>query len=263
MTKRLILKISLPIFFFLFSLSNLVNSQFYGKTINSIEFVGDLLVKEKELRSIIDLDLNDLYSREKIRRSVLLLYSKGIYENILVDVVDYRDGVKVTFRLVGRYLIKGIKVKGNFPFVKDTILKAASLGKNSVYSHEDLLKYKDKIRDFLKIQGYRDAKVNIDEVLDTIRKEVDLTITVDKGQKTRIEKLKIDGSPYYSDRRIAKKSGLFFLPPFIDRGKVLKKSTIDNSVKNLEGFYHDEGFYNAEIQKPEIEIDQKRNTARR
>jgi outer membrane protein insertion porin family len=261
LSRRFLSKFILLLILYVIILSHQAECYFSGKKITEIDFSGDLIIKEKEVRAIIALEKGNNYSLEKISRSVRLLHDKGIYENIIVDAVDFEAGVKITFKLVGKNLIKKIKVSGNLPFVKDTILKAATLEKKAPYDAGNIQKYKDKISDFLKSRGYRNSIVTIEKDIDIDEKSVDLKIKIDKGVKTRIYKLDVDGKPYYKNKKISKKSGLFFFPPFSNTGNVLKSATIDNSIKNLEEFYIDEGFYKAEIGMPEITINKNNKLA--
>jgi len=231
------------------------------RKITSIEFRGDLRAKEKNLRAILNIETGDTYSREAIRRAVYLLYAKGIYENIVVEATEHEDGIKLSFHLIGNYLIKSIKVKGNFPYLKSTILKAARIELGKEYDKSEICKARERLIGYFKGLGYRKTKVDMEEEIDQKSKDVKLTIAIDKGFRTWIDDVEIRGKPYFPDKKILRKSKLFYFIPFILRGKVLKRSNIETSLQSLEEFYHDKGFHQAEIKKPEIILSEEKNLA--
>jgi len=236
-------------------------ADFQGKKIVGIDFTGNVRAKEKELRTILNIKAGDLYSLKEIRRSLNLIYAKGIYENILVDAIEQDEGVFITYNLIGKYLVRKVRVKGNFPFLKDTILKEATIKINGEYITVQIESYVKRLISFFESQGYRKAIIKIEEDIDEETKDVELVIKIKRGFRTRIKDVQIQGRAYYSDNKIRRKSRLFYFIPFLMKGKILKKPTLDGSIEKLENFYQKKEFYQSEIDKPKIIFDDKKNKA--
>ncbi len=114
-------------------------------------------------------------------------------------------------------------------------------------------------------KGYLDAKVNIVQTPNAGNPDmIDLTISVDKGKRVKIDKIDFTGNDSFTDKTLRAKGFKDTKQKRLSIGGILKPSKFvpekyQKDKKNLVNFYNEKGFRDALINKDEVTRNPKNN----
>ncbi|MFQ3675762.1 MAG: outer membrane protein assembly factor BamA [Endomicrobiia bacterium] len=225
-------------------------SQLSAKKISSIEFVGLINVKLKEVTSKIQTKKGDLFNQKNISDDVQKLSETGYFD--LVEVNFDENTKKLTFKVQEKPFIKKIELRGNKKVSTGKIKEEISLKEKEYFDELKVAESKSKILDLYDEKGYIDTVVNIEKVVDSNNK-VHVIILVTEGKKVVIERIEIKGNQKYSQGKILRLMEL-------KRKKVFRENKLKTDIEKISDYYKNRGFYDVWISTPEIISDDIKQT---
>lgn len=257
--------ILLAILFSSFAKSYSIQSQFEGKIVKKVDFVGIRKTKGKKIE-YVDLenaDQDDLYEvcvieedfpfkAEELREGIKAVFNEGKFADVQVEVKEYQDGVWVRFFCEERPLIANIEYKG-LEEVQENVLNEAILVKRGEVLRTDLIERSTKIiKDKYIEQGLFNALVQY-----KITKEegeensVIVVFIVDEGEEIKIEKVSILGAKKIPDHKLigimkTEEKGFFVDGNF-------NRSDLEEDKRKIIAMYKKNGYLDAEIIEEKVE----------
>lgn len=190
---------------------------------------------------------------EKLSNVIKKLWDLELFSDINLYVTGL-DGTKVDLRLdiqevpeLNEVKVRGIKKKKADPFIKDNGLnKGAKVTENLITTTDNY------IENFYKKKGYFNSKVivNTIDAADSIAgNKVNMVISVDKGERVKIAKIRFEGNEELSDKKLRKamkntKQQNFFR--VLKRSKYIKDDYEMDKVSIIDK-YKEKGFRDARI----------------
>jgi outer membrane protein insertion porin family len=172
-------------------------SKYEGMIIRKIEFTGLKNVDAGDL--LIELEQTDIYNgfplkASEVRKAIKLVFDKGQFEDVSVEVEEFQDGVKLRFvckerPVISKISFKGVKEKSNIdlenliPVKEGDVLKLDIL-ENSIKLMKN--KYKE--------DGFYNAVINYKLNKNEKNNTVELFFIVDEGEEIKVEKISILGA---------------------------------------------------------------------
>lgn len=192
---------------------------------------------------------------DEITNAVNRFWKQGLFSDIkiLADKIQ-NDSIWLELRLTSRPRISNITYSGMKKSERDDIEKKIGMVKGNQITRNQMDRAKVIIKSYFKEKGFGDAEVFIREKPDLAhKKQVILTIDVDKKEKIKVHEIDIEGNAAIKDRKLKwamkktnEKGNLFNLWRLF-RTKKFVESNYKNDKQNIISKYHELGYRDAEI----------------
>lgn len=236
---------------FLFVTSVFAKKEVKPPKIRAIEIQGLRNVKKRVVTNAIAISKGDRFDQKKIDTDISNIYKLGLFSDVAADVSDFKDGIKVTFIVQEKLIVKKIDFKGNKKFSNRKLRKEISTKKKEGYDTRKIQDDIGKITTLYKDKGYADVKVEDFSTTDEISGFATVTFSITEGKKVLIGGVKITGVKGFKVKKIKK---LFTTK----RKKVYKDETFNDDIKKVITFYKDRGYLDIKVLEPEIRYNDMR-----
>jgi len=246
--------IILIIFFIQLSLS--------AEIIESILVEGNQKVSKDTILFYMKSKVNDIYSETFLRKDFKTLWDTGFFENIKIETENTSSGITIKIIVKENPFISAITYKTGKKITKNNIIE--KLQENSIiltpfsyYNPVKLKKVEKIVNDMLLEKGYNEGKVNIITKMEN--KQMDITINVIQGPKTRIGTIVFPGldpklvSPGFL-RRGMKKNRPHNLLSTISSKDIYNKDNIKEDLDEVKLRLHQKGYLEAKVGTPSFSL---------
>jgi len=174
---------------------------------------------------------------------------------VQVDIKSTPQGKEVIFIVAERPSIKEILVKGNDKVKLDDIKEKITLKIRSILNLEKVKEDSEQIRKLYFSKGYYGVKVEYKaDYLET--NEAVVTFTISEGPKGRIQKIIFKGNKKIKSSQLkklmtTKKRNIFSI---ITKTGILDEDALKNDIQLLTAYYFDQGYLEAKISEPKIDL---------
>ncbi len=233
--------------------------------IDKITVYGLYRMTEEAFLHAMGVHDGDPYDPAALRRSFRKLWDLGLFEDITIEADDGPDGGKIVV----------VKVQ------ERPVLTSVSYEENDILNRtqiEDQLKEKEirlrlgkpldrravadaeaAIREYLGQKGFLDSKVHA-EIRDVTDKTRAVYFSISPGGKTRIRKIVFRGNELFGDRKLRKQLELtaprkWYWP--WSKKNLYHPLKWDQDAGNIRELYQDNGYLDAELRAPIIEVKEK------
>jgi len=226
--------------------------------VKEIAIQGNRKIEKQAILHKIRTKIGEKFDPQNVDEDIKAIYDIGYFEDIKVDIKEIEGGLRVTYIVSERPLIKKITFRGNKKVKTETLQEKIDITTGSILNPYLLKKNIQSLTQFYKDEGY--YLVEIDSRTKKISEDQgELIFDIKEGQKVKIRKVIIDGNRSFSDKEIekvmkTKKHGLF---SFITSSGYLKKETLSEDIQKVEDFYFDQGFIQAAIQEPKVSFNKQ------
>lgn len=215
-------------------------------TITKITFKGSYRVSEETLRDALSLQVGQPFSKARLENSLDDLRRWGVFANTEVLVVYDDQKIELHYELSQGYLIKDVKISGNYPLLKSQVKRALFLNPGSIYQKDRLEEQIDRLDKFYEKEGYFGTTVLAIEDYDEDNLQVTLYFKIKKGTTYRIRNTTVEGGEAVHPGRI--KSIIFTFTHF--KPKSLKKD-----LQKITRIFKKKGFVRARVRVGEESFD--------
>ena len=202
--------------------------------------------EEKRFRQILDASIRPLYeARGRLRIA---------FPKITTEPVQDVDGLRVTVEVSEGepYTLGGVKADAE-PAMQRELLRAGNLKTGDLANFDDIKQGIERMRAVVRRNGYLHAKADVDRELNDAKKEVNLTVRIEPGQRFTFTKLNIVGLDILTEPAIRKmwaiKEGQPFNPDYPDSflARIREDMVLDNLGKTKSEVKTDEKAGTAEV----------------
>lgn len=251
----------LVVIFFSEQTSYTLPSQFKGKIVKKVEYIGlkkrendtyELIpiknIDEKDLRAMCLTEEGYPLDPKVLADDMNSLIKEGEFLNLEVEVAEYQDGVKVRFLCEERPMIDRVEFRGMEELpetdLSDTVLLKAGDAMRKDLAEQSLVLLKEKYIS----EGFFNVIVTYD-VEEVEKKDsenlINLVFKVDEGEEIKIEKISLLGTSKLNDTRLrgfmeSKEDGIFSEGMF-------NRATYEMDKQKILAFYRQEGYLDADI----------------
>ena len=250
--KRLVVFIAL----FLVALGVNVYAQ-NGGTITKVEIDGNRVVEDEAILRVLNTQPGDPYSEERVSQDLQKIIGMGYFEDVTIDVENAAGGGKVVrFIVKERPAVAQVEFTGNRLIETDDLVEAVDYTLYSILDTNKILDAMDAIRELYKQKGFYNVKVAHEEVPIEGR-EVILRFKITEGERVYIKKIEFIGNKAFDNDDLEDEMELETkgLLAFITDSGILKQEKLDQDVQKLNDFYHNRGYLNAQVGRPEVRTE--------
>lgn len=226
-------------------------------TVKEVALEGNRRIQDAVILGRIQTKIGDPFVPAALREDVKAIFALGFFDDVQLRVEEFEGGVKVTFVLVERPLVREIRFEGNRAIKTDELQEKAELRLGTLYNPVDIQKAEERIRARYEELGYFRAEITpVTER--TPEGDVKVVFQIEEGLKLKIDHIEFVGNQALSASQLRgamktkERQYLFF------RGTV-QREEFEDDIDRILALYADHGHIQARIESHEIVVDETVN----
>ncbi|MFH1578043.1 MAG: POTRA domain-containing protein, partial [Candidatus Omnitrophota bacterium] len=177
-----------------------------SKLVTAIEIYGNRSISNITILSKMKTQVGSIYSKNVVNDDLKRLYLLGYFSDIDIKTEDFKDGIKITIRVVERPIIEKIKFSGfRYLRVKEETLREVIKSRPAQYLDYPTLKEDSQtLKGMYVKKGFSETGVDYKVEVNEKTNRADVEFIAGEGRKMKIRKIYIEGNKYLPDKRILK-----------------------------------------------------------
>jgi len=200
---------------------------------------------------------------EEISAAIKKLGKLGLFDEISFYVNKVQnDSIYLDLNIVELPKLNQVKFVGVKKTKTEGLIKDNSLNKGKVVNENLITTTKNYIENKYKKDGFYNTKVNINTVKDTSTvNSVNMLVTIDKGEKVKIQKIDFVGNTKMSDKALRKamKDTKQKNPIRILKASKFIKDKYKTDLEKVISAYKEKGYRDARILSDSVTFDKEKN----
>ncbi|WP_196827019.1 outer membrane protein assembly factor [Flavobacterium sp. CG_9.1] len=200
---------------------------------------------------------------EEISAAIKKLGKLGLFDEISFYVNKIQnDSIYLDLNIIELPKLNQVKFVGVKKTKTEGLIKDNSLTKGKVVNENLVTTTKNYIENKYKKDGYYNTKVNINTVKDTaIANQVNMLVTIDKGQKVKIQSIDFVGNTKISDKKLRKamKDTKQKNPFRLLKASKFIKDKYKTDLEKVIASYKEKGYRDARIISDSVSFDKNKN----
>ncbi|RMF91891.1 MAG: outer membrane protein assembly factor BamA, partial [Nitrospinota bacterium] len=226
--------------------------------IKLIEIRGNERIEESTIRFYIQTKVGDPFSVSRIREDIIRIYQLGFFTDVKVDVESFEGGLKLTYIVKEKPLIRKVTITGNKEISLEDITEKLGTKPRSILNQNIIRDDVEKIKALYQERGYYFADVQT-RISEEEGNQVEVIFQIEEGKKVRIKRIAFRGNQTLDDRLLksvmeTKEGGLL---SFLTGSGIYKKEVLRDDLRRIEALYHDRGFLQVEVGEPQVEVNKE------
>ncbi len=230
-------------------------SKYEGKPVKKILFEGLKNANEDDLLYVMKTTAGYPLKAVEIREDIRKIFKKGNFESIVVEVEEYKDGVRVKFVCRERPVIKEIRYKGIDKVSESDLTSAIPIKEGGIirkdYLEKSVAAIKKKYDDeglFNSVVRYEVKPYRAGEPSSVVVKFI-----IDEGEEIKIRKLTVLGPKALSTKEVLSVMDTAEKSLFKDGD--FKKDVWEQDKAKILAYYRQYGYLDAEIVEESVEYE--------
>ena len=224
--------------------------------IADVKIKGNDRIEVEAIKGNVKSKKGELLKPEQVSEDIRAIFKMGYFEKVDAEVADTPTGKVLTFIVQENPTVQEVKFVGNKK-IKEKDLLAAIVTKP--YSILQASVVSDDVQKILKLyqqKGYYNAEVTSKTDFPKDPHKAIVTFNIDEKNKVYIKSINFTGNKNIVARKLrgamqTKVKSILSL--VTDRG-ILQKEILETDLDRLTAYYHDEGYMDAKIGSPAIEL---------
>jgi len=139
-------------------------------------------LSEDNIREILPLKEGDVWRENSLENTKKTLISTGFFSEVNIEVKMRRSTVDLHYVLKEAYLIRKIKILGNYPFDSNKVTRLLTLQSGEPFIREEIPSSILRVKKFYEKKGYYGTDVIIAEKYEKDKRIVNLSVQIKKGE---------------------------------------------------------------------------------
>ncbi len=242
--RRLCLGVGFMVFCFLFSIAApLMGQTDLSAKIASIKVAGNKNVSALLIYGHLIEKEGDDFSLRRVRMDIHNLFNMGDFTDVQADVEQaVKTGqVVLTFQVKERPQISKIIFIGQKKWGPSKFLQEIKSSPKETFDPAKLNGDVTAIKKLYLDEGYSNVNVSVKSKVDTEANTAEVTFYISEGRKVKVAKVTVTGAEAFSEKKVAEQM------KNNHSGDNFKPDLLDEDIKKIEDFYHDEGYLKAAV----------------
>ncbi len=226
-----------------------------------LELPDSLERKRESLERLVEIHPGGPYDPSLARDTISALYLTGLFSDVRLEVTspESTGPLHILLRPILRRSIASIRFSGNDRISRRDLARTVRLRPGAPLDSMEVQKEADRLASFYQERGFYEVVVEgiveEEEHPSSRPEEIDILFTIREGPRTRLGEVTFSGQPGFSDGKLRER-----IP--IKTGKSFSKKDLQKSREGLRDFCLEQGFWEASVSDPEVDMDQEDHTAR-
>ncbi len=223
--------------------------QYWGWRVEKIELISDLDINNQELLELIEIHQGDMLTPSKLRRSIRLLYMKGLFRDIKAYAIKEDAGLTLRFELSKKMLIRKISFKNKKAALKSELLKIARFKIYDEYDQQKAKRAEKELANYYQNRGFPKAKVTHELVPLGGSGYYHLKFSLELGEPTMINSFKVHGELPCNNIK-------FNLKIKTKRNYRFDKEQFQDDLATMRQLYLEGDYFAAQLKEPILVFNQ-------
>ncbi len=222
--------------------------------ITEITVAGNKRIEVDAIERYIKSKPGDAYLPSHLSNDLKSIFSMGYFEDIRIEAKDTPTGKQITFQVKEKPTIRRIKFKGNRVYDDEEIEEALNIKAGSILNVFVIQNNIIRIEDLYKEKNYHNVSIQY-EIEELDNNQGDLRFLIEEGKKIKIERISFEGNLVYSEKELKKtiKTNERGVWSWVTGSGELDKEKLSQDTIKLRNHYHNNGFIEAKVAKPEVD----------
>ena len=238
-----------------------------GQNVSSVSLIANPHRDLTPLYPVVIQKAGTPYSEATIEGSAQALKKAGGFADVRINVEPEVSGLRVSFLLEPAYYLGIVEFPdiGKY-FAYTRLLQVVNLPDEDPYDPSRIPVAEDALREFLRKNGYFQARVHADPAIDDDHQLVSVRFVVETGRQARISSVKVDGPETPEGARLLQsvkslrarlsggllKAGKPYAPERISAATKLMKRTLTQQHRLASSIHENPPQYNAETNRVDV-----------
>lgn len=213
--------------------------------VKKVVIEGNITTSDNVILSKIKTRPDQTFSRKTANEDLRRLYELGFFSQISIDVEDFAGGLKVTYLVKEKPVVKEIVFKGNRHMSPKKLKKEIKTKVGEVLDEKQLKQDQLAVIDKYEAKGYQRAEVNTEVSIDERSGQAIVYFRITENFKTKIKAIHITGNKGIETKKILK---LIKTKPkgWFSFG-ILKEDKFEEDLERVEAYYKSQGYLDFKI----------------
>ncbi len=226
-----------------------------AEVINKILIDGNKRVSNETIKIYGEIEVGKDYNEADLNKILKNLYSTNFFEDIDLKLNNNILEIKIKeYPIINQLILIGEDNKS----LKKQIIKTLQVKEKRAFIKSFLSKDIERIKDLYSTLGYNFSEV-VAKIKNIDNENVDVIITIKRGEKTKISSIKFIGNNNVRSNRlkdiIASEEDKFW--KIITRNTNLSENLISLDIRLLRNYYKSIGFYDIKVRSNFAQLDEK------
>lgn len=216
---------------------------------------GNRHIGTDAIKSVITTAPGDVYVAEKLSEDLRAIYLMGYFEDIWIEAKDEPEGKTIIFRVKEKPVIREIRIEGNEVYKDEEIKENLGIRTGSILSIPRIRSNIKLIEELYRDKNYHNVQIS-HNIYQSEQNQVDLVLVIEEGEIAFIRRIMFEGNIAHTSRElkgVMRTSEKGFFSWLTSSGK-LDRDNLNQDIARLSAFYHDNGYIESRIGKPQIEL---------
>lgn len=218
--------------------------------VKKVAIEGNKSTSETVILSKIRTKAGQPFSQKIANEDLKRLYTLGFFSNISIDIEEFAGGIKITYFVKEKPVVKEILFKGNRSFSHKKLKREIKVKTGEVLDEKQLKQDLIAIQEKYEGKGFQKAEINTEVSIDEKTGQAIVYFRIVENYKTRIKAMDFVGNSAFTKKQLmkvfkTKAKGLFSFG-------ILKEDVFEEDLERLPLFYKSKGYLDFKI----LEVDQ-------
>ncbi len=222
-------------------------------TVTRVTVEGTRRIDEAVVLAAVGLRRGEALSPEKVRRDLKAVYATGFFEDVVVELVDDDEGVRVRFTVTEKPAVREVRLEGNKKIDEDDIREVLDVRAFAVLNESKINNNLSKIRGLYVEKGFylADIEVVYEPVTDD---QVDVLFRITENRKVIVQRIDITGNDNVADGKIKRfmqiKEGGF--APWLSQSGTFRRDQLEQDAQVVTSVFLEEGYLDVQVEPPKV-----------
>jgi outer membrane protein insertion porin family len=237
-------------------LADQIGFKLFGRQlVTDIRVQGNQRIEPDAILRVIKTQKGGVYRADALSKDLRAIYAMGYFDDVRIEVQSGDDGKIVIFHIKEKPTIRYINLKGNSYIEEEKIRENLTIATGSILNIFKVRSNIDQIETLYKEKNYHKAHIDY-KIKPLDNNQADLEFVIEEGPKIYVTAITFEGNKAFSEKELKKKikvseKGFFY---WLTSSGDLDRAALDQDVAALNAFYSNEGYINARVGEPRIDI---------
>lgn len=221
--------------------------------IDSLRVVGNRRIEEEAILSVVQTQKGASFDREKLDEDLRAIYGMGFFKEVNIQTEDRAGGKTVILEVVEKPSISRIGFKGNRRVSEDDLKKEVGIQPYAILDLNEIQQSVNRLKEFYR--GKSCYHVEVKERLEDLPgNQIALIFEIQEGEKAYVRGIELSGNTQFKDSDLKKIMETRKKGPlsWFTKSGMLDEKTLELDIQKLTAFYHNHGYIQARVGKPDI-----------
>ena len=221
--------------------------------ISSVVPHGNVLIDSGAISRKIKTKAGDFYNPATLRDDLKAIFSMGYFEDVRIEVTESDTGKIVIFDVVERPIVNKIEYSGFDALTEEEVSEAVNIRSNTILNSAKINSGTATIKALYKSKGYYNTKVTA-HISYPDDEHAELRYVIEEGDRIYIKEINFVGNTTFDsdDLEDIIESGTKHWFSWLTEAGLMKQQLLAQDASRLGSFYHNQGFLEVKIGKPEV-----------